>query len=326
MEQLRDVPVFVEAAEAGSFSLAAARLNLTRSAVAKAIGRMEGRLGARLFHRTTRRQSLTEEGRFFYERCLRAVEEIRAGEALIESGRREVRGRLRVSMPVVFGRTCVAPILVCLMRDHPGLELDLSFSDRVVDMVEEGFDLCIRNGLLKDEPDLMARRIAFQRMTVCAAPSYLARHGTPEQLEDLGAHDGLLYARRDQVRSWIFPTAEEPMRAVIPKARLRVDDLQALLDAACAGLGLAWLPCWMVRDAVRDGRLVQVLTHVPSIHFSSHAVWLKTPVMLPKLRIAIDRLAADLPDRMGVLLDPDCREPAGQAPSRERSVTQAAVA
>ncbi|OLP52549.1 LysR family transcriptional regulator [Rhizobium rhizosphaerae] len=306
MEQLRDVPIFVEAAEAGSFSQAAERLHLTRSAVAKAIGRMEARLGTRLFHRTTRRQSLTEEGRFFYERCLKAVAEIRAGEALIESGRREVRGRLRVSMPVVLGRSCIAPILACLMREHPGLELDLSFSDRVVDLVEEGFDLCIRNGVLKDEPELMTRRIVFQRMTVCAAPSYLAARGVPRRLEDLAAHDGLLYARGPAVRSWIFPTPAEPMRAVIPRTRLRVDDLEALLDAACAGLGLAWLPCWMVRTAVAEGRLVQVMSDVESIAFSSHAVWLKTPVMLPKLRIAIDRLAADLPARVGALVDPAC--------------------
>jgi len=164
MEQLKGISIFVEAVEAGGFSAAAERLHLTRSAVGKTIARLEQRLGVRLFNRTTRMQSLTEEGRFFYERCLRAVEEIRLGEAMLESGRRDVRGRLRISMPVLFGRHCIAPILASLLDEHPDLEIDLSFNDRVVDLLEDGFDLAIRNGPLKDNPDLMARAIARQRM------------------------------------------------------------------------------------------------------------------------------------------------------------------
>lgn len=146
MEQLKGISIFVETVEAGGFSAAADRLHLTRSAVGKTIARLEQRLGVRLFNRTTRMQSLTEEGRFFYERCLRAVEEIRLGEAMLESGRHSVRGRLRISMPVLFGRLCIAPILENLLDEHPELELDLSFNDRIVDLLEDGFDLVIRNG------------------------------------------------------------------------------------------------------------------------------------------------------------------------------------
>lgn len=145
-EMMDGVEVFVAAVEAGSFAAAAVRLHLTRSAVAKTIGRMETRLDVRLFHRTTRSLALTEDGQGYYERCVRALDELRAGKAALDSGRNEAAGRLRVSVPVLFGRRCVAPVLTQLAAEHPKLELDLSFSDRPVDLIEDGFDLAIRNG------------------------------------------------------------------------------------------------------------------------------------------------------------------------------------
>ncbi|MBB3309443.1 DNA-binding transcriptional LysR family regulator [Rhizobium sp. BK196] len=299
MEQLKGISIFVEAVEAGGFSAAAERLHLTRSAVGKTIARLERRLGVRLFNRTTRMQSLTEEGRFFYERCLRAVEEIRLGEAMLETGRRVVRGRLRISMPVLFGRLCIAPILEKLLDEHPELELDLSFNDRIVDLLEDGFDLAIRNGPLKDNPELMARAVARQRMTVCASPAYLERYGIPQTIADIPQHRGVIYRRGDYERSWIFPAPGDPWREIQPQARLRLDDLGAISDAAVAGRGLAWLPCWLVREDVAAGRLVQVLKHEAANIVDAHAVWLRSPVMLPKVRLAIDTLATRLPAVMG---------------------------
>ncbi len=134
-EALNGISVFVTAAEAGGFSAAAAKLHLSRSAVGKTIARMETRLGVRLFHRTTRSQSLTEDGQAYFEHCLRALEALRAGDQMLESGRKEASGRLRVSAPVLFGRYCVAPVLTALARQHPKLELDLNFTDQVVDLV-----------------------------------------------------------------------------------------------------------------------------------------------------------------------------------------------
>ncbi len=257
MNRLNDIPVLLDVVEAGSFSAAAERLNLTRSAVAKSIARLESRLGVRLFHRTTRRQSLTEEGLLFHERCLRAVEEIRLGETLLESGRREIRGRLRISLPVVFGRRVIAPILTGLIDRHPLLELDLAFSDRVVDLLDEGFDLAVRNGNLPDTPDLMVRRVGGQRMTVCAAPAYLARRPAPETLDDLVGHDGVVYARRDGAKGWVFPTETDPDRVVRPPARLRLDDIEAIHDAACAGSALPGCRAgWCAMDS-RPARFVK---------------------------------------------------------------------
>ncbi|WP_371999990.1 LysR family transcriptional regulator (plasmid) [Tistrella mobilis] len=294
-DRLSGIGVFVEAAEAGSFSAAAERLALSRSAVAKTVGRLEARLGVRLFHRTTRAQALTEDGQAFLEHCLRGLAEIRAGEAMLDRGRRAVSGRLRVSLPVLFGRRCVAPILTGLAREHPGLELDLHFTDRLVDLVEDGIDLAIRNGPLEDASGLMARLVARQRMTIVASPDYLARRGTPADLAALADHDCLVYLRGGRVRGWLFPQPDGSDAVIRPAARLRFDDLEALADAAAAGLGLTWLPCWLVRDRVRAGTLAEVLTDRPATVFTSHAIWPRSPHTDLKLRLAVDRLAAQLP-------------------------------
>jgi DNA-binding transcriptional LysR family regulator len=296
-DRLIGVNVFVEAVEAGGFSTAAARLNLSRSAVGKTIARLERRLGARLFHRTTRSQSLTEDGQIFYERCRRALEELQAGEAMLDSGRREAVGRLRVSMPVLFGRRCVAPILMRLAQRCPRLQLDLNFSDRLVDLIEDGFDLAIRNGTLAESAGLTTRRDAQQRMTVCAAPAYLAAHGAPLAIEDLSDHDAITYTFRQYGRAftWTFPREGQRPVEIAAKTRMSFDDLEAIADAAAAGLGLAWLPCWLVRERLRSGALVRVLGDQPGLVIDSHALWPQTPHLPLRVRLAIDALAAELP-------------------------------
>ena len=198
-ERISGISTFVNVVEAGSFALAASRLRVTRSAVGKAIARLEHRLGVRLFHRTTRRQSLTDDGQAYYEHYVRALAELDAAEAAFENGRREPRGRLRISAPVLFGRYCVAPLLIGLARAHPQLELELSFSDRVVDLAEEGFDLGIRVGRLPDSATLVARQLGVQRMGICASPAYLARHGCPRTIEDLAGHAGIVYGQSGRV-------------------------------------------------------------------------------------------------------------------------------
>nr|WP_157091480.1 LysR family transcriptional regulator [Methylobacterium nodulans] len=302
---LVDLPAFVAAVEAGSFASAAAKLNLSRSAVGKAVTRLEGRLGTRLFHRTTRSLALTEDGQAFFESCRRALGDLQAARAMLESGRRDVAGRLRVSVPVLFGRRCIAPVLVQLVEAHPRLELDLNFNDRLVDVVEDGFDLVVRNGPLRDWPGLMARRIARQHMRVCASPAYLAAHGIPHALTDLARHRAVLYGRPGRVRSWLFPQPGAAPAEVTPPSRMRFDDLGAILDAAVDGLGLAWLPCWLIGADVRAGRLATVLDHLPSHVFDSHALWPQTSHLPVRVRLAIDALAASLPQ--ATTLPSDCR-------------------
>ena len=293
------IEVFVEAVEAGGFKRAADRLSLTPSAVGKAIARLEERLGVRLFQRTTRTQCLTEDGQQYYERCLRAIEELRTGESLLETGRREVVGKLRVSLPVLFGRYCVAPILRSYARQHPKLELELSFNDRQVDMIADGFDLAVRNGALGNGTSLRARRLISQRKALCASPAYLAERGQPHSLADLRDHDMLVYWRNDYALPWRLPDVSGDLVDVPVSSRLRFDDLEAITDAAVEGMGLAWQPHWLISDHIRAGRLVELWTDRPSATIEAYAVWPAAQHLPLRSRLAIDALASELPKRFG---------------------------
>ncbi len=289
------VLVFVEAVEAGGFAKAADRLSLTRSAVGKTIARLEERLGVRLFHRTTRTHSLTEDGQQYYEYCVRAIEELRAGKSLLESGRREVAGRLRASLPVLFGRYCIAPILRDYARRHPALELELSFSDRQVDLIADGFDLAVRNGVLGNEVSLRARRLASQRKVLCAAPRYVAERGEPRTLGDLADHQLLAYWRGGNGLPWRLPDASGALVEVPVASRMRFDDLEVIADAAVDGMGLAWIPYWLVRERIHSGDLIELWSDRPSATLDCYAVWPAAQYLPLRSRMAIDVLAAELP-------------------------------
>jgi DNA-binding transcriptional LysR family regulator len=289
------VEVFVEAVEAGGFAKAAERLSLTRSAVGKAIARLEDRLGVRLFQRTTRTQCLTEDGQQYYERCLRAIEELRTGEGLLETGRREVVGKLRVSLPVLFGRYCVAPILRDYARRHPRLELELSFSDRQIDLIAEGFDLAVRNGTLGNESTLRVRRLVSQRKVLCASSNYVADRGEPAAVADLTDHDLLVYWRNEHGLSWLLPDTTGALIEVSVTSRLRFDDLEVIADSAADGMGLAWLPYWLVRERMRRGEIVELWKDRPSAAMETYAVWPASQYLPLRSRLAIDVLAAELP-------------------------------
>lgn len=308
-DTLKDIPVFVASVEAGSFAQAAVRLHLSRSAVGKSIARLEERLGVRLFHRTTRSQRLTDNGALFYERCLRALEEIRGAESQLETGKHQVSGRLRVAVPVLFGRQCIAPLLIELAQEHPGLELEMSFSDRVVDLVEEGFDMAVRNGALADSSVLVARRLGEHRMVLCAAPDYLFKNDQPQTVDDLRQHTAINYTRAGRVLPWQLMDYDGTSRTFIPRSSLNMDDLQAICDAALAGHGLAWLPCWMVIKEIQQGDLVPLLKQAPDVRFDVHAVWQQTPHLPLRVRIAIDMLVKRLPAVMSLEFPASIKKP-----------------
>jgi len=298
MDRLTSMSVFIRAVDLGSFAAAASELGLSAPMVGKHVRFLEERLGVRLLNRTTRRQSLTEFGRAYYERCKTVLAEAEAADALAADQFGEPRGRLRVALPVLFGRCCVMPILLDLARRHPQLELDLAFGDSFVDLAEGGHDLAIRTGELHDAANLVTRRVARQRMIVCAAPSYLDARGTPTQLADLADHDALIYRRSGRVRPWLFPRQDGPPAEVLPRHRLRLDDLESIADAAGLGMGLAWLPSWLVRERLKAGELVELLPDEGRQPYDVHALWLQTPHLPPKVRVAIDTLAAELPRLM----------------------------
>lgn len=287
--------IFLACADTGGFSAAGRKLGMSRSSVGKAVGRLEAQLGVRLFHRTTRSQSLTEDGHVYYERAQRAVGELEAARVSLASGRHEPTGVLKVTAPVVLGRHCVAPLLLKLVAAHPGLKLAMSFTDLPVDLVEGGYDLAVRVSGAGATAGLMGRRISRQVMTICAAPAYLARRGTPQSRDDLASHDLLTYGRPESVRRWHLLDERGQAQDYTPAGRIRLDDLETLADAATLGLGLAWLPCWLVRDHLASGALVPVLPQLPSPILDIVALWPQGPFMPARLRAAIDLLAAELP-------------------------------
>jgi DNA-binding transcriptional LysR family regulator len=297
-DRLSGIREFVTVVEAGSFAAAALRLNLSRSAVGKTVARLEARLGTRLCQRTTRVLSLTEDGLAFYERCTRALKELEAAELALESGRLEPVGKVRVTVPVVIGRRCVAPVLYGAARRYPSLVLEMSFTDRPVDLIEEGYDLAIRNGPLADDPGLMSRTLVRQSMTVCASPAYLEKHGRPATLADLPAHQAIAYANPRFTRSWLFPNEKGTTTEVAMKARIRLDDVEAIGDAAAAGLGLAWQPCWLIKSRLASGELVRLFND-PAFEFTTSALWPRAPFLPLRVRVLIDALAAELPAMMG---------------------------
>lgn len=290
--------VFVKAVDLGSFAAAAAALDLSGPMVGKHVRFLEQRLGVRLINRTTRRQNLTDFGRAYYERCRVVLAEAEAADALAADQLSEPCGKLRVTMPVLFGRHCVTPVLLKLARQYPALELDLSFSDRIGDLAEDGYDLAIRTGDLEDKAGVVARRVARQRMVVCASPAYLKTHGRPRRIEDLSRHHAIIYRRSGRIRPWLFPRDGQPPVEVTPVNRLRLDDLDAIADAAAASMGLAWLPRWLIRERIRAGALVPLLPDQPEFLYDGYALWLQTPHLPLKVRLAVDALAAALPKLM----------------------------
>ncbi|ASG22944.1 DNA-binding transcriptional LysR family regulator [Nitrospirillum viridazoti] len=303
MDRLGSMAVFVKAVDLGSFAAAASALGLSGPMVGKHIRFLEERLGVRLLNRTTRRQSLTDFGRAYYERCRVVLAEADAADALAADQLGEPRGRLRVTMPEHFGRRCVVPVLLQLARRYPALELDLSLGDRLVDLVEEGFDLAIRTGGLADRAGLIARRVARQRMVVCAAPAYLAAHGAPTDLDDLARHEGIIYRRSARIPQWLFPRDGRPAVEMLPRHRIQLDDLETIADLAVAGMGLAWLPSWLIREQLASGALVTVLPDQPEYLYDVHTLWVQTPHLPLKVRAAVDALTTALPGYMGPRCD-----------------------
>ena len=294
-ERLRGVATFVHVVECGSFARAAARLQMTRSAVGKSIARLEMRLGVQLFQRTTRTLATTEAGQAYYERCRRAVSEIDAAEAALERGRHGPRGLLRVSAPLAFGRHWVAPVLGQLARKHAELDIGINFSDRRVDVMAEGFDLAIRIGPLADSASLQARPLGLQRFAMFASPAYLRRHGRPREVEDLRTHVAIAYAPDGRIVPWRLAGADAKPSEVAMRYMLNFDDIAAIADAALAGLGIARLPLWLATRWVADRQLVPVLPAAYADDAEVHLVWPRARFLALKTRVAIDTLVREAP-------------------------------
>lgn len=292
MEHLSDIAVFVRVVEAGSFTAAAEQLGLSQSAVSKCVTRLETHLGTRLLNRSTRKFSLTEAGSALHARGRRALDELEQAELEVARLQTEPRGVLRVNAPMSFGILHLAPALAKFLNHYPALTVDLQLDDRIVDLVEEGFDCAIRIKALTDSA-LVARKLAPCRMAVCASPDYLKRRGTPTTPDALRDHACLVYTYRDDPNEWVFRGPDNRELKVAVGGRLRCNNGLIHRDAALAGLGILVTPTFYVGDELRSGRLQTILTdYTPIPEPSLYVVYPERRHLSPKVRAFVDFLAA----------------------------------
>lgn len=291
MNSLSSMELFVQVVQSGSFSAAARALDLTPSAVSKQISRLEDRLTARLITRTTRQFKLTEEGRAYYERSARILADVAEAEQAVSQIQGVARGHLRVNLPVAFGRLHVAPLLPLFLAEHPELSIDLTLNDRYIDLVEEGVDLAIRIGELKDS-SLIARRLAPNRRIVCGAPAYFENRPLPARPADLGAHNCLVYTYRASRNDWRFLGPDGSDQMVQVAGNLEANNAEALSAALLGGLGLGLLPLWLVGSDLRNGRLIELLKDYHAPDSAIYAVYPPGRHLSPKVRSFVDFLAA----------------------------------
>jgi DNA-binding transcriptional LysR family regulator len=299
LDDLQSMAVFVRVIELGSFTAAARALDTTTSSVSKRVARLEERLGVRLVERTTRSLAPTEAGLAFYDRCSPILREIDEAEDAVRTLGGTPRGRLRVTVGNVIGEAHVAPIVGAFLDEHPGLRMEIDFSDRLVHLIEEGFDVGIRGMRLGMQADssLIVKRIATVDGVVCGAPSYLAQHGVPETIDDLVDHECLHYGEFPVERQWSFETPEGLRPAPI-KSRITMNNISALRAAAIAGTGLIRAPFTLVSEAVRAGQLVCVLERYALTDLGIYAVYPSGRQASPNVRAFIDYLSEVLPKRL----------------------------
>lgn len=286
MDRFACMTVFVKSVEQGSISRAANELNLSPQLAGKQLRLLEASLGVKLLNRTTRRQSLTDSGRAFYDRAKNILEELAEAETLLARTRSTPRGRLRISAPITFGSHALAPELPEYAKGHPEVTLDLSLTNRTVDLVEEGFDVAFRTGDLADSA-LQSRRLRPLRLVLCAAPDYLRTAGTPSTPEELRDHECLLFSHTSMRKEWLFDGPQGTMQIAI-KGRFSTDSGEALRAAAVAGMGLILQPEELVREDIKGGRLVPLLSNFRSPDRQLHMLYPPDRQMTPRLRSFLD--------------------------------------
>lgn len=290
MSSLAGIEAFVRAAELGSVSRAAAALRLTPSAVSRRISRLEEELGVRLFHRAARALRLTDDGRGFLERCQNILDELRAAKATAARVRDRPEGRLRVEAPTVLGRTVLVPALPGFLSEHPRVEVELILRDAVVDPASEGVDVTLRMGPLRDS-GLVARRIATARLVVCASPEYVERHGRPAAPAELASHRCIGFVREARAVPWRLRAGPDTIEHT-PAGVLEVNDGESLRSLALAGVGLVWVPDFMVAADLARGALVALLEEHAVEERAIHALYAQPRYLLPRVRAFVDFVAA----------------------------------
>ncbi len=287
MTSIADLEIFARVVTAGSMSAAGRELDLSPAVVSKRISHLEGRLGTRLFHRTTRQLQLTETGRGFYERVVQILAKVQEAEAFVSSGHESAGGTLKLTVPTSFGRLHVAPYIGRFREQHPGLDLEIIVTDQILDIVREGIDVAVRVSEL-DDSSLVAKKLAPCRKVFCASPEYLKKHGTPKELGELGQHKVIA----ENSMSWGLqgPGGVSSYR---PSSEVRTNSSDIALQAVIAGAGLGFRPTYEIRDELLSKRLTQILPQyreAPSV--AVYAVYPDKQFIPARLRVFVDFLMA----------------------------------
>lgn len=286
---LMGMAVFAKVAETKSFSAAAERLGVSKSAVSKQVTRLERSLNARLINRTTRRLSLTEIGTAFYEHCARMLAEAEAAESVVSRLRAAPRGVLRLTTPAAYGHLQIAPAMPDLLARYPEMAVQIAMNDRPVDLAEEGFDLAIRL-TYNPPPNVVARKLTTVSWLICAAPTYLERHGEPRTPQDLRGRNCLFYSFLESAIEWRFRSQQGETKVRVA-GNFTANNSEAIREAALAGLGVALLPSFIVAGDLRAGRLKVVLGGYEvegAVANDVYALYLPTRYVSPKVHAFVD--------------------------------------
>lgn len=281
---------FVAVSRLGSFTAVAAEMGMAKSAIGRAVSRLEARLGSKLLHRTTRRLILTPAGEAWLEHCVAALGALERGESALLLARDTPAGEVRIDLPTAFGRLHVMPALLGVANRYPALNLNVSFTDRRVDLIGENIDLAVRIGILDDSPDLFARQIGVQHMMIVGAPGYLARRGVPRSWPDLAEHDCVVGRRQGHRATWLMKRPDGSIAHQAVSVRHELQDFETVLMAVKAGHGLAQLPSWMVQDDVRSEALQVVLDGQSGGEWPITVLWPSTRTPPAKIRVIVDGL------------------------------------
>ncbi|MEW7849460.1 LysR family transcriptional regulator [Massilia aurea] len=283
---------YVAVVDSGSFATAATRLNVSRAMVSKQVQKLEEHLGTRLMNRTTRRLSLTETGRAFYERSVQILGDVNEAEQIAGQMTAMPRGVLRVTIPLSYGQHRLGSIIGAFTQAYPQVQLDIALSDRKVDLVEEGFDVAIRIGTLP-QSDLIARKLGVAYGIVCASPAYLAAHGAPQTPGELGRHACLSYSLSGGGADWRLESASQQVTVPV-NGPMKADNGDIIRLAAVAGAGIAFQPHFIVGEDLAAGRLVQVLPDWRSAEMGIYAIYPSRKHLSAKVRTFVDFIVAAL--------------------------------
>ena len=292
MDKFLEMQTFASVVDTGSFVRAAESLNMSKAAVSRYVADLEERLGVRLLHRTTRKLSLTEEGRAFHSRCKVLLDELEEAETEITASSAHARGLVKINVPVSFGILHLAPLWSDFMAQNPKITLDVTLSDRVVDLVKEGYDLAVRIGNLHSS-SLISRKLATTRMMLCASPGYLAKHGTPVHPSDLANHTVLVYSLLTMGEHWVLE-GPEGKTSVQVHPSMRTNSGDTCRAVAVRDQGIILQPSFLVQEDLRSGALVELLPEYRSAEFGIYAVYPSRQYVSAKVRIMIDFLAKAL--------------------------------